>query len=127
MLGITALYAGVLGVMSIALAWLAGRRRGKTNISVGDGGDRQLLLAMRRHANFLEYVPLTLILLGLLEINGVPPTAVHVLGAGLVVSRISHAIGLKSETMQNMGRLVGAAGSLLVMLVASIWSIITFF
>ena len=105
----------------------AGRLRGATKISVGDGGDPDLLLAMRRHSNFVEYVPLALILLGVLEINGVGATPLHVLGASLVVARLCHAVSLRGDTIQGPGRLVGALGTMLITLVASVWAIVTFF
>ena len=126
-LHVTALYAGILGLMSLALAMAAGMQRGSAGISVGDGGNPDLLLAMRRHANFLEYVPMALILLGVLESNGVSDTALHALGASLVVARVAHAVGLKGDTMQGIGRLIGAGGTMLVSVVASIWAITTYF
>src|SRR5882762_6292304 len=97
---ITALYAGILGLVSMVIAFKAGRLRGKKKIPLGDGGDRELLLAMRRQSNFVEYVPLALILIGLLELNHVQPTALHALGAALVVARVSHAAGMKIDTMK---------------------------
>lgn len=124
---ITILYAGLLGVLSLVLSFFAGSMRGKTGVSIGDGGKIELLLAMRRHANFVEYVPLALILIMLLEMNGVGATAIHSLGAALVVCRIAHAVGLKADTMQGMGRLIGAAGTALVTLVASVWAIVIYF
>ena len=124
-LSVTALYAGLLGLMSIVLALGAGRLRGSTKISVGDGGDPDLLLAMRRHGNFTEYVPLALILIGILEVNGVSTVALHALGAGLLATRIAHATGLRVDTMEGVGRAAGAVGTMLVILVASIWSIVT--
>ena len=124
---ITALYAGILGLISIPLAFAAGSKRGKLKVSVGDGGDPELLLAMRRHANFVEFVPLALILVALLELGGVSGTAIHAMGAGLVVARIAHATGLKADTLSNPGRAIGAAGSTLVILVASVWAIVNFF
>jgi uncharacterized membrane protein YecN with MAPEG domain len=51
---VTVLYAGLLGLISMGVAFPAGSLRGKLNISVGDGGNRDLLLAMRRHTNFTE-------------------------------------------------------------------------
>ncbi len=68
---VTLLYAGLFGLMAIAVAIPAGRLRSVTGISVGDGGNPDLVLAMRRHANFVEWVPIALILIGLLEMNGV--------------------------------------------------------
>ncbi|MGI9334061.1 MAG: MAPEG family protein [Gammaproteobacteria bacterium] len=124
---ITVLYAGILGLMSIAVAFPAGRLRGRANVSIGDGGDKELLLAMRRHANFVEVVPLALIVIGLLEMNAAPGWAIHALGGSLAVFRVSHALGIKADTVKGAARALGAAGSALVMVVASIWAIVTFF
>src|ERR1700733_10478542 len=92
---ITALYAGLLGLVAFGVAFPAGRLRGRLGISVGDGGNRELLCAMRRHANFIEWVPLALILIALLALDGAPAAAIHSLGTVLVLSRISHAVGLR--------------------------------
>lgn len=124
---ITALYAGILGLMAIVLGFAAGSIRGRKKIPIGDGGDPELLLAIRRHGNFVEWVPLTLILIGLLELGGVSATALHALGAALVASRIFHAVSLKADTIQGIGRIIGAGGSTLVLLIASVWSIVLFF
>ena len=124
---ITLLYAGILGLMSITISAMAGSLRGKTGISIGDGGNQDLLLAMRRHANFVEYVPLALIIIVLLEASGVSGTAIHALAGSLVVTRACHAFGLQADTMQGVGRLIGAAGTALVTVVASIWSIVAYF
>jgi len=123
----TALYAGLLGLMSIVLAFIPGSIRGREQIPVGDGGNKDLLLAMRRHANFTEFVPLALVLLAVLELNGVSKLAIHCLGAGLVVSRICHAVGLKADSIEGVGRAVGAGGTALVTAVASVWAIVVFF
>jgi uncharacterized membrane protein YecN with MAPEG domain len=124
---VTALYAGILGLISLGVSFPAGSLRGKLGISVGDGGNKDLLLAMRRHANFIEYVPLALILIGLLELNQVRVTAIHALGAALVVARLAHATGIKADTMKSVGRMIGAALTALVTLVASIWAITLYF
>jgi len=124
---ITALYAGLLGLMSITIAVVAGRARGKADVSIGDGGNIELIAAMRRHANFVEVVPLALILVGLLELNGVGDGAIHGLGASLVVARLCHAIGYGTSESLVVLRAIGAGGSTLVLLVASIWAITVFF
>ena len=122
----TALYAGILGLISIGVAFPAGRLRSQKSVSVGDGGHQALLLAMRRHANFVEYVPLALILLGLLELNHVRPAAIHVLGLALVLARLCHAFGMRADTMKSPGRFVGASLTVLVIVVSSVWAIFTF-
>jgi uncharacterized membrane protein YecN with MAPEG domain len=124
---ITALYAGLLGLVAIAIAMVIARVRGSTGISVGDGGNLELIAAMRRHANFIEFVPMTLILIGLLELNGVGSTAIHVMGGTLFVSRVSHAIGYGTNESLQVFRAIGAMGSTLLLAVASIWAIIIYF
>ena len=124
---IVALYAGILGLMSVVIALLAGRLRGSASISIGDGGNTELLLAMRRHANFIEYVPLGLVLIALVEMSGAPALAIHLLGGGLVVCRLSHAIGIKPEPKPTIPRAVGALGSILIIVVSSVWAISSFF
>ena len=120
------LYAGILGLISVGVAFPAGRLRGKLGVSIGDGGSKDLLLAMRRHANFVEAVPIALILLVLLELNGVSKIAIHSLGAALVLFRICHAFGIKAETMKGVGRTLGAGGTAILTLIASIWAIVLF-
>ena len=124
---ITALYAGVLGLVSIGIAVAAGKVRASTGISIGDGGNLEVIVAMRRHANFVEFVPLALILIGLLEMNGVAAGAIHGLGASLVVARLSHAFGYRGDDSMRAFRAIGAIGSTLVLAVASIWATIVFF
>lgn len=124
---ITLLYAGLLGLMNIGVAVPAGRLRGKTGISVGDGGNTDLLLAMRRHGNFTEYVPLALILIGLLEMNGVSATAIYTFGTLLVLFRLCHAFGLKTDSISDPLRGIGAGGTALLTVVMSVWGIVVFF
>jgi len=124
---ITALTAGILGIMSLVLAFLAGSMRAKTGISIGDGGNQEMLLAGRRHANFAEFVPMALILLAVLELAHVSSTALYVLGGGLVLCRVAHAVGIKADTMTGPLRAIGAGGTTLITLVMSVWAIATFF
>jgi uncharacterized membrane protein YecN with MAPEG domain len=68
--------------LSIGIAVMVGRVRGGTRISIGDGGNVEVVAAMRRHVNFIEFVPLLLVLIGLPEMNGAAPTVIHGLGRG---------------------------------------------
>ena len=121
---ITLLYAGLLGLIWMALSFRAGSLRGKTGISIGDGGNPQLLLEMRRQANFVEAVPLLLLIIALLEMNGVGAYVIHAMGAALVIARVAHPMGLQADTMSGLGRVVGAMLTALLMLVASVWAIV---
>jgi uncharacterized membrane protein YecN with MAPEG domain len=123
---VISVYAGLLGIMSIVIGIPIGLLRGRLGVPLGDGGNSDLRLAIRRHGNFMEWVPFALILIGLLEMNGVSRLTVHILGAGLVVARIFHAVGLRGDTMSGIGRTVGAAGTALLIVVSSVWLITLF-
>ena len=123
---ITLLFAGVLGLISIWLAVGVGRARGQHEVNIGDGGSPEMLEAIRRHANFTEFVPLALILMGLLEMNGVHTYAVYSFGAVLTIARICHPLGL-GEGKPLPLRAAGAGLTILLTLVMSIWAIVVYF
>jgi len=89
-LPVTALYAGLMGLWLLGLGFAVMRRRRRHDVSVGDGGVRDLELAMRAHGNACEYVPVALILLGLSEGMGAPGWVVHMFGLMLVAGRLLH-------------------------------------
>ena len=126
-LAITAIYAGLLGLIALVLGAGSGWIRTRTGVSLGDGGNPQQLVASRRHANFAEWVPMALILIAILELNGVPGIAIHILGGALVLARIAHPFGLDPERPGGAGRGIGALTTALVVLVAAVWSITTGF
>ena len=124
-LPITALYAGIMVIFALALSFRAGGFRGKSGISVGLGEPVNMDLAerVRIHQNFLEYVPMAIILMGILETNGGNATFLHVFGVVLIVARIAHAVGLKHDNMGHPGRAIGAGGTALISLVAALYTL----
>ncbi len=126
-LPITSLYAGIITIVVLVLSARAGWFRGSTGISIGDGGNVKLHERVRQHQNAMEYVPLALILLALLESNGAGSTLLHGLGIALVIARIAHPLGLKADNIQHPLRTLGAAGTALMMLVAAVlvlWQVV---
>lgn len=121
---ITLLYAGLLSLIFIALTVRVVQLRGKRQVGIGDGGHQDLALAIRVHANFVEYVPLLLVLIGFLEASGAPAWAVHAMGVVLVVCRLAHAQGLSGSEGTSPGRAVGAGGTLLLLLVGAVWAVL---
>ena len=83
-LPITALYAALSGFLIIALAANVVRLRLAKKVSLGDGGHKDVSRAIRAHGNTIEYIPLALILMALLEINGGGSTALHLYGKAQV-------------------------------------------
>jgi len=126
---ITAFYAGLLGLLLLALSYLVARQRLRKKVSTGDGGHPALAGAIRAHGNFTEYVPLGLILILLTEVTGQGDLTTHLLGAGLVVGRLLHAYGLSTYPQgKSFGRMWGILLTWGVILAASanliVWSFI---
>ena len=57
MLKIIPFYAAILALLYVCLSARTIGFRRKSRVSIGDGGDQELLRAIRMHANFAEYVP----------------------------------------------------------------------
>jgi uncharacterized membrane protein YecN with MAPEG domain len=73
-------------------------------------------MAVRVHANFIEYVPLALLLMLLGELNDLPRVVLHGAGILLLASRVLHAIGLGRSPGRSFGRFYGTAGTWFVVL-----------
>ena len=116
-LPISALYLAIFCLFASVLAFGAGRLRGGDGASVGDGGQMNLLVAMRRHGNFVEYVPYFMIMFAVLELNGSSAMWLHGLGLGMIVARGCHAAGLGEEVTALRG--IGAGLTLLISLIAA--------
>lgn len=121
---ITALCAGILGVLGVILSTQAGLYRGTAKVGIGDGGNEELQCRIRKHGNYSEYTPLALILLGLLEMSAAASNmAIMILGAMLVIGRILHPLGLKVNGAPTLYRAIGMIATLPMILVTSIWLI----
>ncbi len=89
---------GLLGLIFLALTANVLRQRYATRTILGDGngevGKQALYVAVRSHANFAEYVPLSLLLIGGVSFAGAGPHLVLGLCMGLVAARIMHPFGM---------------------------------
>lgn len=111
----TSLYAALLALLFCALSVRVVVLRTQLETSLGDAGDGRLQRAIRAHGNFAEYVPLALLLLLLLELNGVDPWLLNGGGILLLLSRAAHAYGV-SQVRERLGwRLAGMAGTFTVL------------
>ena len=120
-INVTMLYAGLLTIIYLVLFGMAGAARGKANISLGDGGNHDLITANRRHMNFVENVPLALILIGLAEMSGASKTMIHILGIALTLARIIHPFGLDFNNMRKMPRFIGVVATTLVIAFSALY------
>lgn len=119
-LPITAIYAGLLAFLLILLSLrVIGARRG-ARVALGDGADEALRRRIRVHANFAEYAPMALVLLGLAEGLGTPSWLVHALGVTLLCGRISHAWGVSRTPEDFRFRVAGMAMTFAVLGIAAV-------
>ncbi|MDX2259447.1 MAG: MAPEG family protein [Hyphomicrobiaceae bacterium] len=94
---ITSLYALPLVALYLFLSFRVIRQRRSERVEIGDGGDHELLRRMRVHANCAEYVPISLVLMGLAESVGTPALLLHAVGVTLVAGRFVHAYALSQS------------------------------
>ena len=106
-LQVTSLYAPILAAIYIVLSVRTLALRRALKIGIGTGGSERLLRASRAHGNFAEYVPLTLILVVLLELQSAPHAPLHLLCASLSCGRIVHAYGLSRSPENYVYRVTG--------------------
>ena len=108
--------AGLLGLLAVSLTVSVGRLRMQKKIYLGDGGDPEMLSAIRAHRNFMEYVPLCMAVIYFTsDYYGYWPVAVASLV--LLISRVMHAGGLLGFIP--LGRTIGAAGTTIILAAAS--------
>jgi uncharacterized protein len=103
-----AVYAGINILILVVLAFRVVRARQKHKVTLGDGGNPAVLLAIRAHANAAEYIPAGLAALALLAImEPVSLLMVQVLGGLLTLGRVLHGIGLSMSSGLTAGRALG--------------------
>ncbi|MGU3807771.1 MAPEG family protein [Vibrio diabolicus] len=101
---ITALYASILAILIIWLAVQVIKQRRLNQVAYADGGVEALQIARSAQSNATEYIPITLILMALLEFNSAYPTWIHLTGIIFVVGRIIHARGILKEDLKRRVR-----------------------
>jgi uncharacterized membrane protein YecN with MAPEG domain len=121
----TAAAAAVLAVLQMLLLLYTARGRGKYRAGLGDGGNAALLKRIRMHGNLAENAPLFLILLGLVEMSGQWMAVVPWIAIAFIVVRLSHVIGLAMSSGLTIFRFLGAAGTVVLMLMLAVLLFVT--
>jgi len=115
MLPITTMLASVAAVALVALSLSVSFARMKAGVDIGTSDDKRLLRSIRAQGNFIEYVPLAVILCGLAEYRGAGSAWVWTIAGLLILGRAAHAAGMLSGVLplRALGML-GTYGSLLI-------------
>lgn len=120
---VTPLYAGLLALWFVLLSVrvMNLRRRGPP---FGDDGNAGTIRIVRAQANFAEYVPLALLLLGFLEVTRHSIYLLHALGFALLVARLLHGFALSFGWQVRAWRFVGATLTIIVLVVEAVLCVI---
>jgi uncharacterized membrane protein YecN with MAPEG domain len=102
-----ALWVGLHLILLLVLSVLVVRQRRKHHVVFGDGGEPELIQAIRAFGNATEYVPTGMVALAVLALAGAPPMVIHPVGAALLVGRAAHAFGLSRSGESSLPRTAG--------------------
>lgn len=97
---ISSLYAALLAFLIVWLSLRVIKLRRAKKIRLGDGRDPDLQAAIRAQGNATEYIPISLILLVLLELGGGHVALIHLGGVTVIAGRLLHARGLLTDNLQ---------------------------
>lgn len=119
---VTALYAVIMAGLLIGLAVQVIRQRRRHLVKYADGGVSALTLARSAHGNATETIPITLILMGLAELNGTHVWWIHATGMLFIIGRVLHARAILNDRLK--GRVSGMILTFGVMLVLMVLNLI---
>ena len=103
----TALYAGLSTFIYLALAFRVIGARQRLRVAYGTGEHDLIERRVRAHGNFAEYVPLALVLMGVLESMSWSVFYLHACGLALLAGRLAHAYSCEGEAPKLPWRAAG--------------------
>ncbi len=105
---ITSIYAAICALMLIVMTLDVARLRRKHGVALqGLGTNKHLKRAIRVHGNFAEHVPISLLLILLMEQLGLAAVYLHAFGITLLIARLSHCLALKQSSGPTLPRTLG--------------------
>ena len=117
-LPITSIFVAAACVMLVGLSLPVSLKRVSLKAPAGDAGDETLRRRIRAQGNFIEYAPLGLLALALIEFGGAGSTTVWGIGGGLAIGRVLHAIGMWADI--TAGKALGTLLTYLALLASAI-------
>ena len=129
MLEVTSKIIAILAIQMLILSMLVSFRRVSLGKSEGDaskypyqdGGDETLRRRIRAHGNFVEYVPLCVIILAVMELNQVEAQTLWYLGGAFVAGRIFHTFGMLNNPHFPLPRILGMFSTYAVLIAGAVW------
>ena len=106
-LNAAALWSGLLILIFTALTIRVTLNRRQLKISMGDGGNPEMIAVTRAAGNAAEYVPPAVAVLILMALTGCPVWSIHAIGGAFFLGRALHPIGLSATGLPGPGRAGG--------------------
>ena len=91
-------------------------------ISIGDGGDMELIARMRAQANFVENTPVVLVLLAAVELARTGNPWLMGVAAVYMLGRVAHGIGMDGGPFGFL-RTAGTLTTMLTQLALGVWAV----
>jgi uncharacterized protein len=131
---ITLATASILGIVYVVLSAAVSAERNRSKIGFGTGAAAsaalgseheapRLLIAVRRHGNFAEYVPVSLILLLVLELSGAGRDWLYGLAGALILARLMIVFGM-GRAAPNLFRAGGSTINWVMILTACVYGLV---
>ncbi len=119
---VSSLYVILGALLLLKLSFNVARLRNLYRISFGDGGFYELQVAMQLYGNAIESIPVAVILLIMMEMNGAEIWMIHIDGIMLIIGHLLHIYGLYHREMTWRRSGVSATFvSLFLMIIANIY------
>ena len=118
-LTIVPIFSSFFAVLFVLLSINVISKRRKHKVGIGTGRNISVERAMRVHANFAEYVPFSLLLIALLELNRANSLMLIGLCSVLLIGRLVHAFGVSMEHERFAYRVSGMVMTFTVILIAA--------
>lgn len=119
---ITAFFAALLALLMCWLALQVIRARRRNQVRYGDAGVTELQQVRAAHSNAVDYIPIFLILLGLLEFNGAPVWLVVLPGVCFTLGRFIHCRAILTENLK--GRVLGMQFTLFTLIATAVVNLV---
>lgn len=119
---ISSIYASLLALLILYLAIRVVRLRQKHRVLHGDQQIQELIVARSAHSNAIESIPITLILLVLLEFQKPSHWVLHLLGITFFMARLAHAQSILNHYLK--GRVISMVITMLCILILALLNIV---
>ena len=124
-LPITLTITGAAALLNIWLARRVGQMRLIHKVSIGDGGNEALIARMRAQANFVEYTPFVLILIGLIELAEGSRLWLWIVGVVYILARIAHGFGMDRPRPDPLRlRMIGVITTAIILFGLALYAIV---